>query len=149
MPEPTDVPEIMITTSAVDAGTADTAGAGVELDLIGPVDDQTLVSLIGMSVLAVDGVARLEPTLKSLFQARLPGPSRGPDSPDGITLAGFGAITEITVDLATTARHQSRNVAESVQSVIRELLEAHGREAGQVKVNVLTIDQGPSSAMTG
>lgn len=149
MPEPTDVPEIMITTSAVDAGTADTAGAGVELDLIGPVDDQTLVSLIGMSVLAVDGVARLEPTLKSLFQARLPGSSRGPDSPDGITLAGFGAITEITVDLATTARHQSRNVAESVQSVIRELLEAHGREAGQVKVNVLTIDQGPSSAMTG
>ena len=48
----------------------------------------------------------------------------------------------MTVDVATAAGHQSREVAESVQRVIHGLLEAHGREAGQIRVNVLTIDQG-------
>ena len=41
------------------------------------VDDETLVSLIGVSVLAVDGVTRLEPTLTSLFRVQSPGSSRG------------------------------------------------------------------------
>lgn len=146
MPEPTDVPEIMITMSdRRDAGRVN-AGSEVESEILGPVDDQTLVSLIGVTVLAVDGVARLEPTVKSLFRARIPGSSSGPDSPDGIAVTSYGVITEATVDLATTARHQSRAVAESIQRVVREVLEAHGREAGQIRVNVLSIDQGPSAA---
>ena len=120
MPEPTDVPEIMITSE---------------------IDDQTLVSLIGVSVLAVDGVVRLEPTVKSLFRSGILGTERGSGTPDGISLTSFGVITEVTVDLATTARHQSRAVAESVQHVVREVLEAHDREAGQIRVNVLSIDQ--------
>jgi hypothetical protein len=145
MPEPTDVPEIMITTSDREAGTAD-AGSEVESELLAPVDDQTLVSLIGVTVLAVDGVARLEPTVKSLFRARIPGSATGPDRPDGIAVTSYGVITDATNDDATTARHQSRAVAESIQHVVREVLEAHGREAGQIRVNVLSIDQGPSAA---
>jgi uncharacterized alkaline shock family protein YloU len=145
MPEPTDVPEIMITTSDREAGTVD-AGSEVESELRGPVDDQTLVSLIGVTVLAVDGVTRLEPTVKSLFRARIPGPATDPDRPDGIAVTSYGVITDATIDVATTARHQSRAVAESIQHVVREVLEAHGREAGQIRVNVLSIDQGPSAA---
>ena len=145
MPEPTDVPEIMITTSAIDAGTADAVGSDGALDPLGAVDDQTLMSLIGISVLAVDGVARLEPTVKSLFRSGILSAARGSDAPDGIAVTSFGVITEVTVDLATTSRHQSRAVAESVQLVVREVLEAHGREAGQIRVNVLSIDQSPFS----
>ena len=145
MPEPTDVPEIMITTSEREADMAD-AGSEVESELLGPVDDQALVSLIGVTVLAVDGVARLEPTVKSLFRARMPGSSTGPDRPDGIAVTSYGVITDATIDVATTARHQSRAVAESIQHVVREVLEVHGREAGQIRVNVLSIDQSPSAA---
>ena len=116
------------------------------VNLLGPVDDQTLMSLIGISVLAVDGVARLEPTVKSLFRSGILGTARGSDTPDGISVTSFGVITDVTVDLATTARHQSRAVAESVQHVVREVLEAHDREAGQIRVNVLSIDQGTSAA---
>ena len=145
MPEPTDVPEIMITPSAPDPRTAE-AGSEVESELLGPVDDQTLLSLIGVTVLAGDGVARLEPTVKSLFRARIPGSSTAPDNPDGIAVSSYGSITDATIDLATTARHQSRAVAESIQHVVREVLEAHGRAAGQIRVNVLSIDQGPSAA---
>jgi len=142
MPEPTDVPEIMVTPSALDAGTAAAPGADGGSDLRGPVDDQTLVSLIGVSVLAVDGVARLEPTVKSLFRSGILKTAGGSDTPDGIAVTSFGVITDITVDLATTARHQSRAVAESVQHVVREVLEVHDREAGRIQVNVLSIDQG-------
>lgn len=145
MPEPTDVPEIMITT-VDDAGTADAAGADEASNLLGPVDDQRLMTLIGISVRAVDGVARLEPTVKSLFRSGILGTARGSETPDGISVTSFGVITDVTVDLATTSRQQSRAVAESVQHVVREVLEAHGREAGQIRVNVLSIDQGPSAA---
>jgi hypothetical protein len=55
-------------------------------------------------------------------------------------------ITDARIDVATTARHQSRAVAESIQHVVREVLEAHGRGAGQIRVNVLSIDQGPAPA---
>jgi uncharacterized alkaline shock family protein YloU len=119
--------------------------AAVESELLAPVDDRTLASLVGFSVLAVDGVARLEPTLKSLFQARLPR-STAVDRSDGVAVTSTGAITDVIVDLGTASRHQSREVAESVQRVIGRLLEAHGREVGRISVNVLTIDHGPSSA---
>ena len=136
MPEPTDVPE----------STGITEPTGIpEIMITDAIDDQALVSLIGVSVLAVDGVTRLEPSVKSLFQARI-GSSSGPERPDGIAVTSLGAITDITVDLSTTARHQSRVVAESVQLVVRDVLETHGREAGQIRVNVLSIDQGPSAA---
>lgn len=130
MPDPLDGPENPVTTTAEDVA------------LASPVDDETLVSLIGVSVLAVDGVTRLEPTLTSLFRASLPGSSGGLAGPDGVRLTSFGAISDVTVDVATAAGHQSRDVAESVQRVIHGLLDAHGREAGRVRVNVLTIDQG-------
>ena len=102
--------------------------------------DRELLSLIGDAVLAVDGVARLEPTLKSLFLARVPGSSRGADSPDGISLNSLGAITDVTVDLAAAAGHPSREVAEAVQNVVGQLLASHGREPGRIRVNVLTIE---------
>src|SRR6478752_3500978 len=97
MPEPMDVPPTL---------TADPRGT---------VDDRALVSLIGVGVLAVDGVARLEPSVKSLLRNRILGGTSGPGSPDGITATSFGLITDVTVDLATTARHQSKAVADSVQ----------------------------------
>ena len=146
MPEPTDVPEITITTSAIDAGPVDVVGSDEALNLLGAVDDQTLMSLIGISVLAVDGVVRLEPTVKSLFRSGILGAAKDSGTTDGISVTSYCAITEVTVDLATTARHQSRAVAESVQHAVREVLEAHGREAGQIRINVLSIDQSPSSA---
>jgi hypothetical protein len=104
------------------------------------VGDRELLSLIGDAVLAVDGVARLEPTLKSLFLARVPGSSRRPDSPDGIELTSLGSITDVTIDIAAATRHPSREVAEAVQHVVGELLVSHGREPGRIRVNVLTID---------
>ena len=131
MPEPMDSPDIMITSTPDDVA------------LASQVDDETLVSLIGITVLAVDGVTRLEPTLKSLFRASLPGSPGGLAGPDGLLLTSFGAITDVTVDVATAAGHQSRDVAESVQRVIRGLLDSHGREAGRIRVNVLAIDQRP------
>ncbi len=105
-----------------------------------PAGDRELLAVIGDAVLAVDGVARLEPTLKSLFLARVPGSSRGSDSPDGISLTSLGAITDVTVDLAAAAGHPSREVAEAVQNVIGQLLASQGREPGRIRVNVLTIE---------
>lgn len=104
-------------------------------------DDRALLNLIGDAVLAVDGVARLEPTLKSLFLARAPGSTRDADSPDGIQLTSLGTITDVTVDLAAAGEPSSREVAEAVQHVVSELLETHGREPGRIKVNVLTIER--------
>jgi hypothetical protein len=112
----------------------------VEPALPPSVGDRELLSLIGDAVLAVDGVARLEPTLKSLFLARVPGSSRRPDSPDGIELTSLGSITDVTIDIAAATRHPSREVAEAVQHVVGELLVSHGREPGRIRVNVLTID---------
>ncbi|GAA3697531.1 hypothetical protein GCM10022204_11960 [Microlunatus aurantiacus] len=105
--------------------------------------DRVLLSLIGDGVLAVDGVARLEPTLKSLFLARVPGSPRGPDSPDGIELTSLGAIADVSVDIAATGEHAAREIAEAVQHVVGQLLETHGREPGRIKVNVLTIENRP------
>ncbi len=153
MPEPMDTtpetvdttPETVIGTTGVDARPSDPLLDTVASELLAPVDDRTLASLIGFSVLAVNGVARLEPTLKNLFQAKLPRSSPA-DRPDGVAVTSTGAITDVTVDLGTASRHQSREVAESVQREICQLLEAHGREVGRIRVNVLTIEQSPSSA---
>lgn len=104
-------------------------------------DDRALLTLVGDAVLAVDGVARLEPTLKSLFLARVPGSTRDAGSPDGIQLTSHGAITDVTVDLATAGALSSREVAEAVRHVVGQLLETHGREPGRIQVNVLTIER--------
>lgn len=106
-------------------------------------DDRALLSLIGDAVLAVEGVARLEPTLKSLFLARVPGSTKQAGSTDGIQLTSLGAITDVTVDLAAAGGRSSREVAEAVQHVVGQLLETHGREPGRIKVNVLTIERRP------
>ena len=70
----------------------------------------------------------------------MPGSSRGTDSPDGIELTSFGAIADVTIDLAAAAGHPSREVAEAVQNVVGQLLSSHGREPGRIRVNVLTIE---------
>lgn len=109
------------------------------------VDDRTLMSLIGTAVLALEGVARLEPSLRNLFHARLPGAADGAGRPDGISVTTRGVTTDVTVDLATTAHHRSSDVAATAQQVIRGLLESHDREPGVVAVNVLAIDQAPDA----
>ncbi len=127
---------------AADARSTTSAADEVAASGTGP-DDRALLSLIGDAVLAVDGVARLEPTLKSLFLARVPGSARTADSPDGIELTSLGAITDVAVDIAATDQHPSREVAESVQHVVGQLLQTHGREPGRIKVTVLTIEHRP------
>lgn len=137
-PGMTETSDVMTETSDVVTETGDDVRATQP-----GTDDRALLSLIGEAVLAVDGVARLEPTLKSLFLARVPGSARDADSPDGIRLTSLGTITDVTVDLAATGDQSSREVAEAVQHVVGQLLETQDREPGRIKVNVLTIERRP------
>lgn len=100
------------------------------------VDGAALPKLLAGVVLAVPGVARLEPTLSTA------GPEillrRKPT--DGIRLIRRAGVVDVDVNIATTATWQVRAVTHQIQTSIADVLHAHGYAAGDVTVSVLTID---------
>ena len=100
------------------------------------VEPTALTAALAGAVLAVPGVARLEPTLSTAGPRMLL--SRSPA--DGVRVSGNSHGVDVDVNLATTAAYQARAVTHQVQASILSTLTAHNCIAGSVTVSVLTID---------
>jgi hypothetical protein len=126
-----------------------------------PAIDATLLDGLAAAVLATDGVLRLEPTLQGSLrllmtatQQRPPGPGRPAATvagSDRITVTHrFGptgrAETQVSVDIATSSLAPARQIARTVREAIVDCLRLNGHEPGVIRVNVLSIEPGPTQS---
>lgn len=84
----------------------------------------------------IPGVHGLEPTLSTAGLRALHW--RG--HTDGIQLVARHGVIDVDVNLATNATRQVREIAETVQTTINELIGTAGYTAGSTTVSVLRIE---------
>lgn len=102
-----------------------------------------LPRLLASAVLGIDGVVRLEPSMKDLLLKADPTRLRrtpGPRAHDGVSISTFGTITDVTIDAAIAAPRQALTTAREVQQTVDALLRVHSMEPGRVEVNILAIE---------
>lgn len=96
---------------------------------------EVLLTALADAVLAVPGVARLEPTLSTAGPRVL----LGHRHTDGLHVLDRSGMADVDVNLATSSDYQARTVAHEVHRTISEVLAAHGYATGSVAVSILAV----------
>ncbi|MGB7449357.1 MAG: hypothetical protein WA892_09540 [Ornithinimicrobium sp.] len=103
---------------------------------------------VAQAVQGIDGVLRLEPSVRDVLRLADPTrllPSGRHREQQGVTVSIFGSITDVTVDVAVAARSQALATARVIHDRAVEVLHAHAREPGRITVNVLAIEYDTSA----
>lgn len=109
-----------------------------------------LPDVIATVISSVDGVVRLEPSLRnSLGQlmtrtARTVVPASGPATPvagtDGILVTSRKAKTNVAIELTVDGRHRVVDVLDGVRRAVVDSLGTHGHVPGSVSIVALDIE---------
>ncbi len=109
-----------------------------------------LPDVIATVISSVDGVVRLEPSLRnSLGQlmtrtARTVVPAGGPATPvagtDGILVTSRKAKTNVAIELTVDGRHRVVDVLDGVRRAVVDSLGTHGHVPGSVSIVALDIE---------
>lgn len=116
--------------------------------------DQQLRIELGQTLTDVEGVVRVEPTLRSALAAVTAGAVQsliGRGSPGAAQALGIDLDqrtgvdaqiwTDVTADIATWPGRPAADVARAARTAVRDALTARGLTPGQVVVNVMDIEE--------
>ena len=98
---------------------------------------------------AVDGVVRLEPSLKNSLGQLMVRTARtvipaGPQAPAagaaGILITSRKTTTNVTIELTVDSEHRVVDVLEAVQRAVVDSLDSHGHDPGIISIVALDIE---------
>lgn len=119
------------------------AGATVQPPPIGTAE---LADGAAAAVLAVPGVARLEPTLRNALRRLQTStdqrrPARAAGAGEGVSLRRRHAVIDLHVDLAVTPTRPAHLTAAAVQRALQRYLTTQQLSPGTITVAVLTLER--------
>lgn len=106
-------------------------------------NDTSLPIDLTQAILSIEGVIRLEPSMRDMF--RKADPRRGSkhdrrENPDGINATTIGNITDVSVDVAIAGAYQALATGQHIHDTIQAVLHTYPLEPGHTVVNVLAIE---------